>query len=134
MGCHIFFYCSRDCQKNHWNEGHKKQCKLEKKSFQKQKYTKELEAGIPDPNQFNHNGGIRLLKKYNPEKIRFDVGDKVECIIGKRKYGTGKIVKLMYRQSNFSPTQPSALYQIHLDQETGRQESMPPQYVLIYLD
>mmetsp|Transcript_27861 Transcript_27861/g.51301 ORF Transcript_27861/g.51301 Transcript_27861/m.51301 type:complete len:448 (+) Transcript_27861:148-1491(+) len=131
--CHAAFYCSRDCQTKHWSSGgHKKLCKKEKAAVEK--YEKELASNKPDPNRFNNDGGVILMKKYDPEKLRFKVGDKVECMIGPDKWGTGRIVKLMYREPKWPSSKPSAPYQIKLDRKTADREGIAPKYALIYSD
>mmetsp|Transcript_25770 Transcript_25770/g.54479 ORF Transcript_25770/g.54479 Transcript_25770/m.54479 type:complete len:152 (-) Transcript_25770:2626-3081(-) len=110
----------------------KKLCKKEKAAVEK--YERELASNIPDPNRFNNDGGFILMRKYNPEKLRFKVGDKVECMIGPENWGTGRIVKLMYREPKWPSSKPSAPYQIKLDRKTADREGIPPKYALIYSD
>mmetsp|Transcript_3102 Transcript_3102/g.6830 ORF Transcript_3102/g.6830 Transcript_3102/m.6830 type:complete len:447 (+) Transcript_3102:197-1537(+) len=131
--CHAAFYCSRECQTTHWSAGrHKKVCKREKATVEK--YEKELANNKPDPNRFDINGGLILMNKYDPEKLRFKVGDKVECMIGPDKWGTGRIVKLLYREPKWPSSKPSAPYQIKLDRKTADREGIQPKFALIYSD
>mmetsp|Transcript_7133 Transcript_7133/g.16215 ORF Transcript_7133/g.16215 Transcript_7133/m.16215 type:complete len:513 (+) Transcript_7133:34-1572(+) len=130
--CLSSFYCSRDCQKAHWGAGHQKQCKKEKRAHDK--YCKEMETNSPDPNRFDHDGGFLPIKKYIPGKLRFQVGDFVECIVGEDVYGTGRIVKLNYRAPSWTPDHPSAPYQIKMDRESADRLGVPFQRALIYSD
>ena len=131
--CKAAFYCSRECQTTHWSAGlHKKICKREKATVEK--YEREVATNTPDPNRFDINGGVILMKRYNPDKLRFKVGDKVECMIGEGNWGTGRIVKLMYREPKWPSSKPSAPYQIKLDRKTADREGIPPKMALIYSD
>ena len=134
--CRAAFYCSRECQVAAWSSGlpqpHKRRCKKEKAAVEK--YEKEAASGKPDPNRFDVPGEWLLTKKYDPDKLRFKVGDRVECLIGEQKWGTGRIVKLRYREPEWPSSKPSAPYQVKLDRETANREGVPPQYALIYSD
>ena len=130
--CHAAFYCSRECQMKHWGSGHKKACKKEKAAVEK--YEKEVAENKADPNRFDIDGGFIPMKTYDPERLRFRVGDKVECMIGPDKWGTGRIVKLLYREPNWPSSKLSAPYQVKLDRKTADREGMPPKFALIYSD
>ncbi|KAL7544911.1 hypothetical protein ACHAWF_008280 [Thalassiosira exigua] len=130
--CHSAFYCSRECQALHWNAGHKKKCKKEKAAFEK--YQDELDRNKADPNRFEIDGGKISQAKYIPGKLRFRVGDKVECMIGPDQWGTGRIVRLLYREPGWPPSKPLAPYQIKLDRKTADRVGIPPQQALIYSD
>ena len=106
-------------------------CKKEKAAYEK--YQKELETKSPDPNRFNRKGESYTLKKFIPGNLRFQVGDRVECLVGEDLYGTGRIVKLNYRDSSWPPGK-TAPYQIKLDRETADRLGVPFQYALIYSD
>ena len=41
-GCHTTQYCNTDCQTKHWEEGHKAECKKERKKQQRQKQNKYM--------------------------------------------------------------------------------------------
>ena len=132
--CHAAFYCSRECQIDHFtnNGSHKQLCKKEKKEVEK--YEKELASNKPDPNRFEVNAGTIYMRKYNPDRLRFRVGDKVECMIGENNWGTGRVVKLVYREPSWPSSKQSAPYQIKLDRKTADREGIPPKYALIYSD
>ena len=74
------------------------------------------------------------MKKYVPGRLRFKVGDSVECWVGEGAYGTGRIVKLYYREPNWSSDHPPAPYQIKLDRESADRLGVPHQCALIYSD
>ena len=65
------------------------------------------------------------MKKYIPGKLRFKIGDSVECMMGENVYGTGRIVQLNYRQPNWGPGHPPAPYQIKLDRESADRLGAP---------
>ena len=130
--CYSAFYCSRECQSLHWKGGHKKKCKREKVAYEK--YQDELERNKADPNRFGISGGVIPQTRYNPGKLRFQVGDKVECMIGPEQWGTGRIVRCLYREADWPPSKQSAPYQIKLDRKTADRVGIPPQYALIYSD
>ena len=121
---------SRECQATHWQTSHKKKCKKEKAAYEN--YQNEMKTGRPDPNRFDHDGGMIAYKKYEQGKLRFKVGDCVECMIGEDKWGTGRIVKLYYRQPDWPANHPPAPYQIKLDRDTAKKMDIPFQYALIY--
>jgi len=98
------------------------------------KLEREIATNTPCPNRFDNDGGVILMQRYNPDKLRFKVGDKVECMIGESNWGTGRIVKLMYREPKWPSSQPSAPYQIKLDRKTADREGIPPKMALIYSD
>ncbi|KAL7539369.1 hypothetical protein ACHAXR_009216 [Thalassiosira sp. AJA248-18] len=129
--CKSSFYCSPNCQAEHWNAGHKQMCKGEKNAYDK--YKKEVETNTPDPNRFNQKGGSLKLKRFIPGNLRFQVGDRVECLVGEDLYGTGRIVKLNYRESSWPPGK-TAPYQIKMDRETADRLGVPFQHALIYSD
>ncbi|KAL7496857.1 hypothetical protein ACHAWT_005050 [Skeletonema menzelii] len=130
--CHSALYCSRDCQALHWKAGHKKKCKKEMVAYEK--YQGELKRNKADPNRFGISGGTLLQKRYTPGKLRFQVGDKVECMIGPEQWGTGRIVRCLYREDDWPLSKESAPYQIKLDRKTADRVGIPPQYALIYSD
>ena len=130
--CYSALYCSRDCQALHWKAGHKKKCKKEMVAYEK--YQGELKRNKADPNRFGISGGTLLQKKYTPGKLRFQVGDKVECMIGPEQWGTGRIVRCLYREDDWPLSKESAPYQIKLDRKTADRVGIPPQYALIYSD
>lgn len=130
--CYSAFYCSRECQTLHWSASHKKKCKKEKIAYEK--YQDELERNRADPNRFGISGGILPQMRYVPGKLRFQIGDKVECMIGPQMWGTGRIVKLLYREDDWPPSKQSAPYQIKLDRKTADRVGIPPQHALIYSD
>jgi len=130
--CHSAFYCSRDCQAVHWKAYHKKKCKKEKVAYEK--YQDELERNKPDPNRFGIRGETMFQKRYNPGNLRFQVGDEVECMIGPEQWGTGRIVRCLYREDDWPASKESAPYQIKLDRKTADRVGIPPQYALIYSD
>lgn len=128
--CHSAIYCSRACQSSHWEAVHKKKCKKEKAAHDK--YCKELNSNIPDPNRLNNNGGVYTYTKYIQGKLRFRVGDYVECMLGKDKWGTGRIVKLYHREPGWPADRQAAPYQIKLDRETANREGISFQRAFIY--
>mmetsp|Transcript_37000 Transcript_37000/g.57875 ORF Transcript_37000/g.57875 Transcript_37000/m.57875 type:complete len:248 (-) Transcript_37000:104-847(-) len=52
-----------------------------------------------------------------PDELRFKVGDRVKCVCHKwgNQWEVGSIVKLNYREDNWSDSKPSAPYQVKLD-------------------
>uniref|UniRef100_A0A7S1KMC9 MYND-type domain-containing protein n=1 Tax=Stephanocyclus meneghinianus TaxID=29205 RepID=A0A7S1KMC9_STEMN len=128
--CESAFYCGRDCQSNHWDVSHKKQCKKEKAAYEK--YCVEVERNIPDPTRFNNDGPVYRYKKYDRNNLRFRVGDFVECMLGENEWGTGRIVKLCHREPNWPVTHPFAPYQIKLDRETANRVGISFQQAFIY--
>ena len=106
-------------------------CKKEKASYEQ--YKKELETDTPDPKRFNHKGEPCKLKRFIPGNLRFQVGDRVECMVGENLYGTGRIVKLDYREPSWPPGK-IAPYQIKMDRETADRLGVPFQHALIYSD
>lgn len=130
--CHSTFYCSRGCQTVHWIARHKKTCKKEKVAYEK--YQGELERNKADPNRFGISGGVLSQARYVPGKLRFQIGDKVECMIGPQMWGTGRIVKLLYRENDWPPSKQSAPYQIKLDRKTADRVGIPSQHAFIYSD
>eukprot|EP00574_Skeletonema_japonicum_P014456 CAMPEP_0201732992 /NCGR_PEP_ID=MMETSP0593-20130828/30349_1 /ASSEMBLY_ACC=CAM_ASM_000672 /TAXON_ID=267983 /ORGANISM="Skeletonema japonicum, Strain CCMP2506" /LENGTH=455 /DNA_ID=CAMNT_0048226065 /DNA_START=8 /DNA_END=1375 /DNA_ORIENTATION=+ len=131
--CHSAFYCSRECQALHWKAGHKKKCKKEMVAYEK--YQDELKRNKADPNRFGISGEVILQRRYTPGKLRFKVGDKVECMIGPEQWGTGRIVRCLYREDGWPKSKESAPYQIKLDRKTADRVGIPPKYEpLIYSD
>mmetsp|Transcript_15353 Transcript_15353/g.23012 ORF Transcript_15353/g.23012 Transcript_15353/m.23012 type:complete len:458 (-) Transcript_15353:127-1500(-) len=130
--CHSAFYCSRECQVLHWNSGHKKKCKKEKIAHEK--YQDELARNKADPHRFGKSGGVIPQMRYVPGKLRLQIGDKVECMIGPQQWGTGRIVRLLYREPDWPQSKQSAPYQIKLDRKTADRVGIPPQHALIYSD
>lgn len=124
-----FIRSSRECQTAHWHAGHKKQAKREKLAYTK--YCYEKETNTPDPNRFNHDGGFLPIKKYQEGRLRFRVGDFVECLVGEDTYATGRIVKLMYQEPSMARAAP---YQVKLDRESADRLGVPFQHALIYSD
>lgn len=49
--------------------------------------------------------------------LRFKVGDRVKCNLGD-EWGTGTVIKLWYRESDWEKERPTAPYQIRLDNGT----------------
>ena len=77
------------------------------------------------------------MKWFAPDKLRYRVGDFVECCVGEengeRLYATGRIVKLLYRESSW-PADRVAPYQIKLDRESAMRQGVPLNQALIYSD
>jgi len=47
--------------------------------------------------------------------LRFKVGSRVKCNLGEGNWAPGTVIKLWYRESDWKPEQPTAPYQIRLD-------------------
>ena len=84
---------------------------------------------IPSVSESAANFGIEGTKC---QTIRSN--DKVECMIGPEQWGTGRIVRCLYREADWPPSKQSAPYQIKLDRKTADRVGIPPQYALIYSD
>ena len=101
-------YCSRECQVSHWKSSHKSTCRKHKANYDV--YTLEKEGKQKVPQDCVNDEAIRL-KRFDPEKLRFKVGQRVECQIGDDDFAVGKIIKLMDNdhRGNIYP------YQVQLD-------------------
>ena len=55
-------------------------------------------------------------------------------MIGPEQWGTGRIVRCLYREADWPPSKQSAPYQIKLDRKTADRVGIPPQHALIYSD
>jgi len=82
------------------------------------------------------NGGKWLLQKYDPNNLRFKVGDHVEARIGPgdgdQAYASGTVVDTLYREPHWASHLPPMPYQIHLDADCARRSGMPPAQALIF--
>ena len=59
------------------------------------------------------------------DKLRFKVGDVVECMIRENTWATGVIVDTNYREPYWPASQPSAPYQIALAENVPKLRSRP---------
>ena len=62
-GCRSVYYCDVKCQKNHWDSGHKKKCKVIKR---KNKYDEYIEKGEVHSNAYN----LKDAKKYQKRALK----------------------------------------------------------------
>lgn len=124
-GCQTARYCSRECQKSDWKK-HKKECKHDKVLYDA--YRQELEKETKPPKDFI--AGDRIwLKKYDPSKLRFAKGTKVECKIGDNVYGTGRVVEVLHECDGWTHA-----YEIQLDWTTAKKMGVPYHLAQVWAD
>lgn len=112
-GCTTVYYCSTECQRKDWKHGgHKKVCKREKAN-KKMCDEESKDWANKKPDTLDIQGEQIPLVKFR-EKLRFQVGDAVECAIGDKVYAKGVIVATHYREPHWPSSKPSAPYQIEL--------------------
>ena len=75
------------------------------------------------------DGGRQCLRKFDPNNMRFDEGDKVECFIGPDTYGTGRILRVLHCYDGTTHA-----YQIQLDRSTASMMGVPYDHAQIWAD
>jgi hypothetical protein len=111
--CQSVPYCSIDCQKRDWKL-HKRICKRDKAYLEALKMEQSGEEIVP---QEPLDGGTVYLKRFDPQNMRFKVGQRVECLIGDDIYGRGTILQVLHQQDGDEYIHP---YQIRLDYEAAQ--------------
>ena len=126
-GCQCVWYCSKECQRACWKPdgplmGHKKDCKLD--NVRRIDY----EAGKLGKNRFIQ-GDKLSIKKFDPCKLRFQVGDLVEARVGDDEFAIGRISKCMHVEPGII-----APYQIHIIRGIEGACIPPGVYVFAHFD
>ena len=52
-GCKSVYYCDKKCQQQHWNAGHKNECKVMKLKKNQKKFETSMEKGILQSEEYN---------------------------------------------------------------------------------
>jgi MYND finger len=110
-------YCSRSCQSQDWAI-HKKVCKKQLLPRHKQ-YVKEKNGEVAVPQNEIHMGK-QMLKNFDRNKMRFKVGDVVECSVGPQTYLPGTVLQVLHECEGTTHA-----YQVQLDRQACHSAGMP---------